>query len=261
MGALQKENEVKDLRIQQSRILLFGLGGFVVVILLMALMFVRQNKIRAEHKTVVLEQKLLRLQMNPHFIFNALSNIMNLIETKKTNRATSYLSSFSSLLRSTLETTRKDKILLEEEINGLTNYLELQKLRYGDKFDYTLEVDDKLNPEEMTIPPMLVQPFIENAIEHGIRHKKSAGHITVRFILKGEYIICEVEDDGVGRGKAGEVEYKSCRKHKSLATNIITDRIQAINKKMKGKIRLEIIDLKSDDNIALGTRVVIAIPG
>jgi len=260
IGILEKENEVQNLTIKQSRIYLFTMGGFVLIIVFMALLFIRQNKIRAEHKTVLLEQKMLRLQMNPHFIFNALSNIMNFIESKNTDKATRYLANFSSLLRSTLETTRKDNILLEEEVKGLTNYLELQKLRYGDKFEYAVDVDDMLDPEDVTIPPMLIQPFIENAIEHGIQHKESIGHINVRFILKGNQVICEVEDDGVGREKAWEVEYKTRRDHKSLATAIINDRIQAINKKMKQKIRLEIIDLKSEDNEPLGTKVVLGVP-
>ncbi len=198
--------------------------------------------------------------MNPHFIFNALSNIMNFIESKNIDSATRYLANFSSLLRTTLESTRKDNILLQEEVNGLTNYLELQKLRYGNKFEYAIAVDDKLDPEDVSIPPMLIQPFIENAIEHGIRHKKTTGYIAVRFILKGKQIICEVEDDGVGREKAWETEYKTRKEHTSLATAIIIDRIQAINKKMKQKIRLDIIDLKSNNELAIGTKVVICIP-
>jgi len=236
------------------------MGGFVVVMIFMGLLFIRQNRIRAEHKTILLEQKLLRLQMNPHFIFNALSNIMNFIEKKNNDKALKYLASFSSLLRSTLETTRKDHILLEEEVDGLTNYLELQKLRYGNIFEYIVDVDDNLDAEEVSIPPMLLQPFIENAIEHGIRHKKTSGHIAVRFIRQGKQVICEVEDDGIGREKAWEVEYKTSKKHKSMATDIITDRIQAINKKMKQKIRLDIIDMKSPDDVAIGTKVVIGIP-
>ena len=260
MGMLQKENEVKDMQIRQSRTFLFGMGGFLLLIIFMALLFIRQNKIRAEHKTLLLEQKMLRLQMNPHFIFNALSNIMNFIESKNIDSAIRYLANFSSLLRSTLESTRKDNIILEEEVNGLTNYLELQKLRYGNKFEYTVDVDDKLDPEEVTIPPMLIQPFIENAIEHGIRHKKTTGNIAIRFILKGKQVICEVEDDGVGRKKAWEAEYKTHKAHKSLATAIIMDRIHAINKKMKQKISLDIIDLKSNKDTATGTKVVICIP-
>jgi tetratricopeptide (TPR) repeat protein len=260
LNILQSNNEIKDLQLRQSRILLIGMGGLVFIIIFMALLFIRQNRIKAEARTVLIEQKMLRLQMNPHFIFNTLSNIMNFIEKKKADKAVHYLSNFSSLLRSTLETTRKDEILLAEEIHGLINYLELQKLRYEDIFDYRIEVDEKLDPDEMSIPPMLIQPFIENAIEHGIRHKKAKGNIVVRFILKGKIIICEVEDDGIGREKAWEAAYKSHKGHKSMATDIIKDRIANINKRMKSNISLSIIDLKSETDQALGTLVRLELP-
>jgi hypothetical protein len=260
IAMLEKENEVKDLRIQQSRFFLFGMGAFIIVIVLMALLFIRQNKIRAEHKTVVLEQKLLRLQMNPHFIFNALSNILNLINRNETPVASKYLTKFSKLLRSTLEGSRKDMIKLDEEIEGLENYLELQKLRFGKKFEYEIHVDDRIDTESTMIPPLLVQPFIENAIEHGIKHKKTKGHVYVRFLAEENQVVCEIEDDGIGREKAWEINYEKRKDHESLATTIIEERIRSLNKNLRKKIRFKIIDLKSEDDKALGTKVVIALP-
>jgi len=258
--ALAKENEIKDLRLNQSRILLFGLGAMIVVLLLMGFLFIRQNKQKNEHRTVVLEQKLLRLQMNPHFIFNALSNIVSFIEEHKNDSAIRYLSKFSKLLRITLENSREDQILLDDEIEGLRNYLELQKLRFEDKFEYIIDVDEQIDPEEITIPPLLIQPFIENAIEHGVRAKETKGHIYLRFLLKENKIHCEVEDDGVGREKAWETKYQTRKEHKSLATEIIKDRIRAINRRMKQKIKLEIIDMKSETMEVVGTKVVIDLP-
>ena len=197
----------------------------------MAILFIRQNKIRAENKAVILEQKLLRLQMNPHFIFNALSNILNFVNLNDTANAAIYLTSFSRLLRTTLESSREDYILIEEEISSIKNYLDLQLLRYEDKFDYSVDVDENIDIENAIIPPMLIQPFIENAIEHGIRHKQDKGHIYIRFSLDEKKVICEVEDDGVGREKAWEAEYQKHSTHKSLATEIITDRLRSLNKK------------------------------
>lgn len=257
---LARDNELKDIKVRQSRMFNLGVGILFVILILVGILFIRQNKMRNEHKNTLLEQKLLRLQMNPHFIFNALSNIMDFIEEKNTENATRYLSSFSKLLRTTLESSRQDNILLEQEVSGLKNYLDLQRLRYENNFDYTVTVDDLLDAEEVTIPPMLIQPFIENAIEHGVRHKETTGHIDVRFLLKGNQLVCEVEDDGIGREKAWETEYRTRKEHKSLATSIIMDRIKAINRKMKQKIRLEIIDLKSEDNRPSGTRVVLDVP-
>jgi len=260
INILTNDNELKALKINQSRTLNFGLAGMFLILVLVGMLFLRQNKIKNEHKTVVLEQKLLRLQMNPHFIFNALSNILNFIDGKENALASNYLTTFSKLLRTTLESTRQDLIPFEKEVGSLRNYLELQKLRYGNKFDYAIEVDENIDIEDMSIPPMLVQPFIENAIEHGIRHKKTPGRIDVRFFLEGKKILCEVEDDGVGREKAWEVEVKERSGHKSLATDIIRDRIKTLNKKFRQKIQLQIIDKKSEAMEALGTKVVLDIP-
>ena len=107
---------------------------------------------------------------------------------------------------------------------------------------------------------MLIQPFIENAIEHGIRNKETTGHIQIRFLLSNNMISCEVEDDGVGREKAWEAEYRTRKDHKSLATSIIMDRIQVVNKKLKQKIKLDIIDLRSNNNEIVGTKVVLVLP-
>jgi len=260
INLLAKDNELKTLKISQSRIFNYGLAGMFVILVLMGLLFLRQNKLKTEHKTVVLEQKLLRLQMNPHFIFNALSNILNFIDNNENKKASGYLTTFSKLLCTTLESTRQDLVPFEKEVSSLRNYLELQKLRYSNKFDYAIQVDDNIDEEDMSIPPMLVQPFIENAIEHGIRHKKTPGRIDVRFFLKDKKILCEVEDDGVGRKKAWEAEIKERSGHKSLATEIIKDRIKTLNKKYRKKIQLHIIDKKSETSEALGTKVMLDIP-
>jgi len=255
-----QENELKDAKLKQARMANWGLIAIVFVIGLVGFMFIHQNKMKNEHKTVLLEQKLLRLQMNPHFIFNALSNILNLVDQKDNKKAANYLATFSKLLRTTLESTREDMVPFEKEVGSLKNYLELQKLRYQNKFDYSIEVDDEIDEEDMAIPPMLVQPFIENAIEHGIRHKQTPGRIDVRFLLKGNKIQCEVEDDGVGRSKAWEAEARERAGHKSLATEIIKDRIKNLNKKFKQKIQLEIIDIISEGKEASGTKVLLDLP-
>jgi LytS/YehU family sensor histidine kinase len=165
---------------------------------------------------------------------------------------------FSRLLRTSLESSREDYILLEDEINSLKNYMELQSLRYDNKFDYTVEIDKTIDLESAIIPPMLLQPFIENAIEHGIRHKEDKGSIVVRFIRDGEKMSCEIEDDGIGREKTRKIVKQ--KEHKSLATDIIRDRMAVLNKKLRQKISLSIIDLKSDTDQALGTLVRLDLP-
>ena len=260
IAGLEKEREISELRASQSRYFNIGLGIFIIVLLLVSLLFIRQNKIKNEHRSTLLEQKLLRLQMNPHFIFNALSSIHSLMNPKDVGRASAYLGNFSSLLRSTLESSREDYILLEEEISAIRNYLELQSMRFHNKFKYTIDVDPGINLEAAIIPPMLIQPFIENAIEHGIRNKQDKGQVNVRFRLQQNMIICEIEDDGVGRKKAWETAYTQKRKHRSLATDIIHERIRILNRKFRLKIDLDIIDLNSGSGRPSGTLVKLDLP-
>jgi hypothetical protein len=257
---LERENEFNEFRAAQTRNLNTGIIIVFVILLLLGILFLRQNKLKNDHKNTLLEQKLLRLQMNPHFIFNALSSIHSLMNPKDVNKASDYLGNFSRLLRSSLESSREDYILLEDEISSIKNYLDLHQLRYENKFNYSVDVDKDLDLEGAIIPPMLIQPFIENAIEHGIRHKEDKGNIHIRFKLDNKKITCEIEDDGVGREKAWEAEYKKKDKHKSLATEIIRDRIKILNKKLKQKISLNITDLKSEANEVIGTMVKLDIP-
>jgi hypothetical protein len=260
MALLARDLDMKNLKINQSRIMNYGFAGIFIILLLLGFLSYRQHKLKNENRTVQLEQKLLRLQINPHFIFNALSNILNFIDGKENNKASDYLTKFSKLLRTTLESTREDMVSFDKEADSLKYYLELQKLRYGNKFDYRIDIDEKIDPEEISIPPMLVQPFIENAIEHGIRHKNTPGRIDVRFTMNGEKIVCEVEDDGVGRAQSWEMERKERQGHKSLATEIIRDRILNLNKKLKHKIQLEGIDKIADGTQVAGTKVVLDMP-
>jgi len=257
---LERDKEINELKVTQSRNLNIGIGAVFVILLLVGILFFRQNKLKNEHKSTLLEQKLLRLQMNPHFIFNALSSIHSLMNPKDVNRASDYLGNFSRLLRSSLESSREDHILLEDEISSLKNYLELQRLRYDEMFDYKVDVDRAIDLEGAVIPPMLIQPFIENAIEHGLRHKEDPGYVQIRFKLDNNKLSCEIEDDGVGREKAWEVEYAKKGRHKSLATEIIRDRIKILNKKLKQKINLDIIDKRSETKQPLGTMVRLDLP-
>lgn len=260
IAELERDKQINELKAAQTRNINIGIVIVFIILLLVGLLFLRQNKLKNEHKSTLLEQKLLRLQMNPHFIFNALSSIHSLMNPKDVKRASEYLGNFSRLLRSSLESSREEYILLEDEISSIKNYLEIQQLRYENKFDYHIDVDREIDLESAILPPMLIQPFIENAIEHGIRHKEDKGNIFIRFKLYNKKISCEIEDDGVGRQKAGEMEYEKKGKHKSLATEIIGDRIKILNKKLKQKISLNITDMRSEANKAIGTMVRLDFP-
>ncbi|MEZ5196740.1 MAG: histidine kinase [Bacteroidales bacterium] len=256
---LSQEKAMGQMQLRQSRIIVFAIGGLFLLAVALAILFIRMIRIRSEQKSVVLEQKLLRSQMNPHFIFNALSNITNLVEKQDTVAASKFLNRFARLVRHILESTREDFIPLDDELKNLENYLELQQLRFNDKFTYSIILDDDVVADEIMIPTMLVQPFVENAIEHGIKPKEESGHVKVRFYKQNHLITCEVEDDGIGREQAIRIEpFK--HPHRSYGVAIARERLAAMSKKIRIKVKLNIVDLKTDSGESSGTKVIINMP-
>jgi hypothetical protein len=257
---LARDIEMNRLKLSRSRLIFIGTGAGILLISLILLLFFQRMKLKAEQRSVSMEQRLLRAQMNPHFIFNSLASIQNFMINEDPDQASIYLSRFSQLVRNILDNSAAEHVSLEKEINTIENYLELQKVRYAGKFDYRITVDEQIDPENMLIPPMLAQPFIENSIEHGIRHKETTGLIEVFFLLKAGMVRFIVEDDGVGREKAQEIESQQRSRHRSMATSITRDRLDNINQKLKRKIRMEITDLKDPSGRGCGTRVEFGIP-
>lgn len=257
---MARDNELRRLKLNQTRVLFASIGGILIITLLFILLWIQRKRFRSERKALVLEQKLLRAQMNPHFIFNSLYSIQNFIVTEKPDKASIYLSKFAKLVRNILDNSTEEYVPLEKEISTIENYLELQKVRYAGKFDYRIDIADEIDAETMMIPPMLAQPFIENAIEHGIKHRETPGHIDIRFSLQDQTLIFEVEDDGVGRQKARKIEIVKDPGHRSMATSLTRERLANLNRKLNKKIILEIIDLKNDFGEASGTRVVFVVP-
>jgi tetratricopeptide (TPR) repeat protein len=223
---LAERNNVQELQLSRSRFIIYALTGLSLLVLLIAYLFIRQNKLRAERHSLQLEQKLLRLQMSPHFIFNCLQAIQNFIEDKK---AAKYLSSFGALSRSVLENSRMEYIPLEKEIALLRHYLELQKLLHEEQFNYRIDADPDLDVVNIRIPPMLAQPFIENAIEHGMRDIDSGGLIAIRFRADEHFVFLEVVDNGTG------MESKADKQYQSMATTITRERLALMNRKKEKK--------------------------
>ena len=258
--SLSQQNELKELKLAQNRWILIGLGGLVILIILLAMILTRQNKIRNRQQTLMFQQRLLRTQMNPHFLFNSLASIQNFIIKEKPALASDYLSRFSKLVRQILKNSVEEYVPLEDEINSIENYLELQKVRHRDMFEYTIDVDDSIDLETTLVPPMLAQPFIENSIEHGFKLKEDKGYMKICTEMKGKMIRFEIEDDGIGRDKAKQIRQSQNKDHSSMSTDITQKRISVLNKKLKRKITLDIIDLKDEYGKAIGTKVVFEIP-
>lgn len=216
----------------------------IIIILLISILsgsiifFLKLRHVNAKNQNILIEQKLLRSQMTPHFIFNSLSVLQGMILDKKEKISISYLSKFSKLLRITLENSRHKTVTLSVELEALDNYMALQNLDTNPPYEYELSVDAIINPDLFKIPPMLIQPFIENAIEHAFAHQKENREIKVQLTFKEEKLICTIVDNGIGI----DTNLKNLGKNKnSLATVITSERLAMLSKdfKVKGSVTIE----------------------
>jgi len=245
---------------EKRRLWLLLIGGLLLGGGLLMFLYMRQRSAQEHLQRAVLEQKSLRSQMNPHFISNSLIAIQSFIYKEAPKEAGKYLANFSKLMRLILENSREEYVLLEKEIQTMEYYLELQALRFENKFSHSINVDAAIDAETLAIPPMLAQPFIENALEHGISTKTTRGEINVRFKLEDDLIILEVEDNGIGRQKSAKLQLTGKNPHSSLSTTITEERLAILNKRNRQKIKLEMTDLMSPDNTVIGTKATFHIP-
>lgn len=224
--------------------------------------FEKQNK-----KISELELRTLQLQMNPHFIFNALNSIQSYIITNDTLKANEYLTKFANLIRLFLESSRKKSISVSEEKRLLYLYCEIEKLRFEDKFDFEITIGPNVNVY-MEIPTMMIQPFVENAINHGLRYKKESGMLSISFKQDEKYIICEIKDNGVGRKMSQKYKEQSKKAYKPQGIQIIKERKQTLNYLNDTNIQFYIEDAyinsdesnQSHENFNVGTLVTIKFP-
>jgi len=218
-----------------------------------------KSKGKQELDMLELKQHSLRQQMNPHFIFNTLNSIQYYVLDKDTKSSHKYLSMFAKLMRFTLDNSRYSNIMLKNEIQALELYLELEILRFDDKISYTIviENDDLMYNK---IPTLILQPFVENAIWHGLMHKDKPGHILIRIEEKNQNLHCFIEDDGVGRNNNTLEKSIHNKPHKSLGTTILKERLGLLNSIYKDDFRVLYYDLKNEFGEACGTKVEIILP-
>ena len=214
-------------------------------------------KKQAETKQQLAETKMmaLRAQMNPHFIFNAINAIDNLIQTRQADKATTYLTRFAKLIRLILDSSKNTLVPVQKDMETTGLYLELEKFRTTDKFQYSITVDPELLNSDLQVPPLLAQPFLENAIHHGLMNKPGDDrHLKLEVTLRSDHIQYLIEDNGIGRAKAGALNTANRPEHTSYGISIATERLQLHNQgALPGE--LTIVDLESE-GIPLGTRVV-----
>lgn len=210
-----------------------------------------------EKQMFSLEQTALRLQMNPHFIFNSLNSIQSFVISNDTDKAINYLAKFSQLMRLILSNSQQQTVPVHDEIKALTYYLDIERLRFDNKFDYLIEIDPQIDPDFMEIPPMIIQPYVENAILHGLLHKPGGGNVSIRLSVVNDFIRAIVEDDGIGRRRAAEIRAESDLRHKSRGMLITQKRLEILNKQNKDQVSVQITDLEDEHGNARGTRIVI----
>ncbi|MEM9022481.1 MAG: histidine kinase, partial [Bacteroidota bacterium] len=219
-----------------------------------------RQRLQMEKGLLELEQKALRLQMNPHFIFNALNSIQGQIHKKDEKTARYFLAKFSKLMRAILENSRSAAIPLEQEVQTLENYLSLEQFSRGNTFEFAVDLSPSVDPEAIRIPPMMIQPFIENAIIHGVGHLTEQGRINVHFERQNGHLACTVTDNGIGRDRAAAINSQLDHHHKSTALVVTQERLDRLQNGNQTVHSLEIEDLKNAQGAPAGTRVLLRIP-
>jgi hypothetical protein len=256
---LSKQLKEKEILQLQSDRQLLGIVIVIVVFFLSGVILFFVNRARntlREQRETEMQQTLLRSQMNPHFIFNALSVIQSYVFENTPEKTSSFLVNFSRLIRLILENSPKEFITIDIEYEILSKYLTTQKLRFEDRFNFEFYIDEDLLSRRALIPPMITQPFVENSIEHGQLHTIKDGVIKIQIIEKDKMLEITVTDNGVGREKAAQI--KKNQNHKSMAMDITRERIKIMNKKYKGRGSMEVTDL--NQKLKTGTKVIICLP-
>ena len=243
--------------------LLMFISVVIYIIYQRRIKFIQQQE---EEKTAInkriseSELKALRAQMNPHFMFNAINSIQNFVLKNDSKSAQKYLTKFARLIRSVLENSKHELVWLTKEIEALELYMELEALRASFCFDYEIIVDDSLNAENLFIPPMIIQPYIENAILHGvIPLTERRGMITIKFSKEGSVLKCVVDDNGIGRKRAKEIKERKMLSHQSMGMNVTQDRIDILNKQNNNLLTKVFIIDKEQGGMSCGTTVEITI--
>jgi ligand-binding sensor domain-containing protein len=213
-----------------------------------------------KQKTTELEMQALRAQMNPHFIFNSLNSITVFIMENDKAKAAQYLTKFSRLVRLILQNSLSPLISLENELEALRLYLELEALRFNHHFEYTLDAAEDLNISILKVPPLIIQPYVENAIWHGLMQKEEKGKLQIKLFRHENVLCCRIIDDGIGRKRAAELKSKSAATHKSLGMRITADRIEMLQHNNPVQAFINITDIILPDGTAAGTEVLLKIP-
>ena len=239
ISQLEKEKTLKDELIQKkNNYNIVLIGSVILLLILLVIIVIAWLSIRKRNKKIALQS--LRREMNPHFIFNSLNSVNQFIAGNNELEANKYLTSYSNLMRNMMENSNKDHVTLSTEIDQLTKYLELEKLRFADKFDYMIEVDENIDKDSELIPNMIIQPNLENAVWHGLRYKETKGLLTLKFEKEGQIMRVIIEDDGIGLEESRKIKTKNQKMHESRGLKNVQERIRLLNEIYKSNISFDI---------------------
>ncbi|WP_378104243.1 histidine kinase [Chryseobacterium sp. sg2396] len=247
---LEKEKQLKDELIRKKNVFNYSLIAAVVILIALVLFIFRTlKKVQVKNKKIALQS--LRREMNPHFIFNSLNSVNHFIATNNELEANQYLTRFSKLMRCVMENSTEDFIPFQQELDLLQNYLALEKTRFADKFDYEIEVDENLNTQSLKVPGMLVQPFLENAIWHGLRYRTTKGFLTLHFEKEDQNLKITIQDNGIGieESKKQKTEHQKARKGRGMKNTL--ERIALLNDLHHQDIQCKITDKKNAQGVAV----------
>ncbi|MBK1895568.1 histidine kinase [Chryseobacterium sp. YIM B02567] len=248
ISQLEKERELKDELIRKKNVFNYSLIGALVLLLgLIGFIFWTLRKVQIKNKKIALQS--LRREMNPHFIFNSLNSVNQFITTNNELEANQYLTKFSKLMRGVMENSAEDFIPFQQELDLLQNYLALEKTRFADKFDYEIDVDENLNLQSLHVPGMLVQPFLENAIWHGLRYRKEKGFLKLSFEKVNQHLKISIDDNGIGieESKKLKTEHQKAREGRGMKNTM--ERIGLLNDLYKQDIRCKVTDKKNEPGV------------
>ena len=255
---LEKEVEFGSLELRRTYYVIFALAIIILLIAFTVLLILRNRRLRTARKLLALDHQILRSQINPHFIFNSLNSIQNFFLNHQEKVANQYLTDFGHLMRLILENSSKAKIPLQEEIEFIQHYLSLEQARLKGKFTFEVECED-VDKTNTLIPALILQPFVENSVWHGIQPKKGTGHITIRFEKKNELLFCTICDDGIGVSTSLERKANQRKKHESKGVRITQERLSLLHSNSTVDSIVKIEDIRIDGVIS-GTQVQFTIP-
>lgn len=254
ISQLEKEKELKDELIRKKNVFNYSLiGALILLTALMIFIFRTLKKVQTKNKKIALQS--LRREMNPHFIFNSLNSVNHFIATNNELEANQYLTKFSKLMRGVMENSTEDFIPFQQELDLLQNYLALEKTRFADKFDYEIDVDESLNMQNLQVPGMLIQPFLENAVWHGLRYRSKKGFLKLSFEKSESHLKILIEDNGIGieESKKQKTQHQKTREGRGMKNTL--ERIQLLNDLYKKDITCSVKDKENNTGVLVTLKI------